>query len=59
MGLGPFQMMDAIGLDVIYDVEMSYYKESGNPDDEPPQPLKEMVERGELGLKTRKGFYKY
>ncbi len=59
MGLGPFQLMDAIGLDVVYDVEMSYYKESGNPDDEPPQPLKEMVERGELGLKTRKGFYKY
>ena len=59
MGLGPFQLMDAIGLDVVFDVEMSYYKESCNPDDEPPQALKDMVERGELGLKTRKGFYEY
>ncbi|MFW9897816.1 MAG: 3-hydroxyacyl-CoA dehydrogenase family protein [Candidatus Thorarchaeota archaeon] len=59
MGLGPFRLMDAIGLDVIYDVEMSYYKESGNPDDKPPQALKDMVNRGELGLKTGKGFYQY
>ncbi|MHA1764365.1 MAG: 3-hydroxyacyl-CoA dehydrogenase family protein [Promethearchaeota archaeon] len=59
MGLGPFQLMDAVGLDVIYDVEMSYYKHSGDPKDKPPDALKEKVERGELGLKTKKGFYTY
>ena len=59
MGLGPFQIMDAIGLDVVYNVEMSYYKESGTPDDKPPQALKDMINRGELGLKTGKGFYQY
>jgi 3-hydroxybutyryl-CoA dehydrogenase len=59
MGLGPFQLMDAIGLDVIYDVEMSYYKESGDPDDKPPKALKEKVEKGKLGLKTQEGFYNY
>jgi len=59
MDLGPFQMMDGVGLDVIYDIEMSYYKESGDPNDKPPQALKEMVERGELGVKTGKGFYNY
>jgi 3-hydroxybutyryl-CoA dehydrogenase len=59
MGLGPFQLMDAVGLDVIYDVEMSYYKESGDPDDKPPLALKQKVENGELGLKTQKGFYTY
>jgi 3-hydroxybutyryl-CoA dehydrogenase len=38
---------------------MSYYKESGDPKDKPPQALKEKVERGELGIKTQKGFYEY
>jgi 3-hydroxybutyryl-CoA dehydrogenase len=59
MGLGPFKLMDGVGLDVVYDIEMSYYKESGDPKDKPPQALKEKVERGELGIKTQKGFYEY
>ncbi|MHA1606347.1 MAG: 3-hydroxyacyl-CoA dehydrogenase family protein [Candidatus Freyarchaeota archaeon] len=57
MKMGPFAMMDGVGLDVVYDIEMSYYNESGNPDDKPPEALKEMIERGELGMKTGKGFY--
>ncbi|UCD01861.1 MAG: NAD(P)-binding domain-containing protein [Promethearchaeota archaeon] len=56
---GPFQFMDRIGLDVIYDIEMSYFKNSGLPDDKPPDTLKEIVDRGELGVKTEKGFYNY
>jgi len=55
--LGPFAMMDAVGLDVIYDIEMAYYNESGDPKDMPPAALKEMIDRGDLGLKTGKGFY--
>jgi len=56
---GPFYFMDRIGLDVVYDIEMSYFKNSGIPDDKPPDDLKEMVERGELGVKSGKGFYNY
>jgi 3-hydroxybutyryl-CoA dehydrogenase len=56
---GPFQFMDRIGLDVIYDIEMSYFKNSGLPDDKPPNLLKEMVDRGELGVKSKRGFYNY
>ena len=56
---GPFHFMDRIGLDVIYDIEMSYFTNSGNLDDEPPDILKKMVERGELGVKSGKGFYNY
>jgi 3-hydroxybutyryl-CoA dehydrogenase len=59
MSMGPFFMMDAVGLDVIYDIEMSYYRESGDPNDKPPEKLKEMIDRGELGLKSGKGFYKW
>jgi len=57
MKMGPFTTMDGVGLDVIYAVEMSYYNESGDPSDKPPDVLKEMVGRGELGLKAGKGFY--
>jgi len=59
MGIGPFQFMDQIGLDVIYDIEMSYYKNSGLEDDKPPQALKDLVDNGNLGQKTKKGFYTY
>ncbi|MHA1932466.1 MAG: 3-hydroxyacyl-CoA dehydrogenase family protein, partial [Promethearchaeota archaeon] len=37
--MGPFQFMDRIGLDVVYDIEMSYFKNSGYPDDKPPDDL--------------------
>jgi 3-hydroxybutyryl-CoA dehydrogenase len=56
---GPFGLMDAVGLDVIYDIEMVYYRNSKDPKDHPPEALKEKIERGELGVKTGKGFYSY
>lgn len=56
---GPFQIMDNIGLDVIYDIEMSYYNKSGDPEDKPPQALKDIVDKGFLGRKSGKGFYEY
>lgn len=59
MSKGPFGLMDAVGLDVVYDIEMMYYHDSGDPRDQPPQRLKEMVERGDLGIKSGEGFYHY
>ncbi|MHA1414454.1 MAG: 3-hydroxyacyl-CoA dehydrogenase family protein, partial [Promethearchaeota archaeon] len=35
------------------------YKESGDPDEKPPEELKKMIEKGELGIKSGKGFYKW
>jgi len=59
MKMGPFTMMDGVGLDVAYAVEMSYYNESGDPNDKPPDALKDLVENGDLGMKTGKGLYTY
>lgn len=57
--IGPFGMMDGVGLDVVRDVEMVYYGESGDERDRPPRFLLEKIERGELGVKTGRGFYTY
>ena len=59
MPRGPFGLMDAVGLDVLYDLLMVYYGESKDPQERPPQALKDMIGRGELGMKTGKGFYSY
>lgn len=56
---GPFGLMDTVGLDVIYDIEMVYYNESKDPKDKPPDALLEKIKKGELGVKTGKGFYTY
>jgi 3-hydroxybutyryl-CoA dehydrogenase len=59
MNEGPFALMDKVGLDVVYDIEMSYYNDSKDPKDFPPDALLQMIKRGELGVKSGKGFYTY
>ena len=56
---GPFGLMDEIGLDVVRDIEEHYARESGDPADLPPPVLTERVARGDLGVKTGRGFYQY
>ena len=56
---GPFVLMDKVGLDVVYDIEMVYYNDSKDPKDIPPDALKEKIEKGELGVKSGRGFYTY
>lgn len=59
MPIGPFGLMDMIGLDVVRDIEMVYYRESGDESDAPPKLLLDKIARGELGVKTGRGFYTY
>lgn len=56
---GPFGMMDAIGLDVVRDIELQYYKVSGDELDRPPDFLEMMITNGRLGVKSGCGFYSY
>jgi len=57
--VGPFGLMDMIGLDVVRDIELVYYAESGDESDAPPKLLLDKIEKGELGVKAGKGFYTY
>ncbi len=59
MPQGPFGLMDNVGLDVVYNIEMVYFNDSKEARDHPPEALKEMIDRNELGRKTGKGFYTY
>jgi 3-hydroxyacyl-CoA dehydrogenase len=59
MKAGPFALMDTVGLDTVYNIEMVYYNDSKDPKDKPPGALVEKIEKGELGVKTGKGFYAY
>ena len=56
--IGVFEIMDYIGLDIAYYALKSFEK-SISPEFEPYAFLKEMVDRGDLGAKTGKGFYKW
>jgi 3-hydroxybutyryl-CoA dehydrogenase len=57
--LGPFGIMDEIGLDVVRDIEQQYYEDSGEERDRPPDFLERMVAEGRLGVKTGRGFYSH
>ena len=59
MSVGPFGVMDMTGLDVIRDIEMVYYGESGDASDAPPKVLLDKISEGALGVKTGRGFYTY
>jgi len=59
MKVGPFALMDSVGLDTVYNIELVYYGESKDPKDKPPEALMEKIKKGELGVKSGKGFYEY
>ncbi|MDQ6791836.1 MAG: 3-hydroxyacyl-CoA dehydrogenase family protein [Candidatus Dormibacteraeota bacterium] len=55
--MGPFELLDFSGLDIFYGALEDRRKLEGGPG--APTVLKEMVERGELGRKTGRGFHDY
>jgi 3-hydroxybutyryl-CoA dehydrogenase len=58
--MGPFKLMDLIGLDVNYPVSNIVWEALGKPERLNPSWIqKEKVDKGELGRKTGKGFYIY
>ena len=58
--MGPFKLMDLIGMDINLAVSESLFNAFNNAPRFAPSPLqKEKVENNLLGKKTGEGFYKY
>lgn len=58
--MGPFELMDLIGIDVNYAVTQSVYEQFFHEPRFRPHPIqRRMVEAGTLGRKTGRGFYPY
>jgi len=58
--MGPFKLMDLIGLDINYSVSEIVWTDLGKPERLKPSIIQQQkIEANELGKKTGKGFYEY
>jgi len=57
--MGPFELMDLVGLDIVLSITETLYQETGDPKFRPSPLLRKMVRAGLLGRKTGQGFYTY
>ena len=57
--MGPFQLLDLVGLDTSLAILETLYDERREPACVPAPLLRRMVRAGHLGRKTGEGFYAY
>jgi len=57
--IGPIALLDFNGIDVAYKVVQAMYEQTKDPQYAPSPLIRKMVENGQLGRKTGKGFYDY
>jgi len=57
--MGPLELADLVGLDVVHAILQSLYREYGNPRYAPSLEIVKRVEAGWLGRKSGRGFYTY
>jgi 3-hydroxybutyryl-CoA dehydrogenase len=57
--MGPLELADFVGLDIVLDVMEVLYREFQDPKFRASPLLRKMVRAGYLGRKTKKGFYDY
>ncbi|WP_066373306.1 3-hydroxyacyl-CoA dehydrogenase [Herbidospora mongoliensis] len=55
--MGPFALLDLIGLDTAYEICLVLHRDGGDPRHEPAKILADLVKEGRLGRKTGGGFY--
>jgi len=58
--MGPFELIDLIGLDVNLTIARSFFAQGGEPERWRPSPIQErLVAAGRLGRKSGQGYYSY
>ncbi|MCT1615654.1 3-hydroxyacyl-CoA dehydrogenase family protein [Kocuria indica] len=57
--MGPFELMDLVGIDVVHLIRLAEYEQTGDPASLPARSVREKYEAGEYGRKTGKGWYDY
>jgi 3-hydroxybutyryl-CoA dehydrogenase len=58
--MGPFELLDLIGLDVNLEIARSFFRQGGEPERWRPSPIQErLVAEGRLGRKSGHGYYDY
>lgn len=57
--MGPFALLDLVGLDTSLSILRTLHEASGNPADAPAETLVRLVADGHLGRKTGHGFHTY
>jgi 3-hydroxybutyryl-CoA dehydrogenase len=57
--MGPFQLLDLVGLDTSLAIIDALYAEFGDPNFAAVPTLRRMVSAGQLGRKSGRGFYEY
>lgn len=57
--MGPFRLLDIVGMDVHWQVSMRLYEQLRDPRFAPPPMVERMIAAGDLGRKTGRGFYTY
>jgi len=57
--MGPFELMDLVGIDVAYLIRMAEYAQTGAEESKPHPVLAAKYETGDYGRKTGRGWYNY
>lgn len=57
--MGPFELLDYTGIDVNYYIKNLLYQEESDEKRKPTKSLVNLYEKGDLGVKTGRGYYEY
>ena len=57
--MGPFELMDLVGIDVSYLIRMAEHGQTGDPGDLPHPSIEKLYAQGRYGRKTGRGWYEY
>ena len=57
--MGPFELMDLVGLDVVYLIRLAEYEQTKEESSLPHPQIKQLYEAGRFGRKSGRGWYDY